>query len=218
MGPWIPIGLAALMFVGLNVVWFFRAPQLFHVPAMVWVRIGICAVPGAIMAGYSAFAMPHLIAAVQQYQTDPSCTPGSMSERAVPPGPCRVERVALTHAYRTSGGRSGIHYFVTVNFADGTARRVELAYAYDGARLFAGVIATPGTAARAQIFNGQVIMMTSDRGNATTPDLPQSRARRMEETGGIGVGLLMCAVLSLLVSWRVVAGDASAVSPSGGQA
>jgi hypothetical protein len=210
--------LAALMFFGLNVVWFFRAPQFFHVPALVWIRIGICAVPGAIMAAVSALAMPHLIAAVQQYQTDPSCTPGSMSERPLPTGPCRVERVALSHAYRTSGGRSGIHYFVTVTFADGTARRVELAYAYDGARLFAGVMETSGTAARAQIFNGKVIMITSDRGNATTPDLPQWRARGMEEVGGIGVGLLMCAVLSLLLSWRVVTGDASAVSPSGGPA
>ncbi len=213
--PWIPVVLAGLMFVGLNVVWFFRAPQFFHVPALVWIRIGVCAVPGAILAVNSALAMPHLVAAVQQYQTDPSCTPGSMSDRPVPAGPCLVERVALTHAYRTSRGRSGVHYYVTLAFADGTTRRVELAYDYDGARLFAGVVATPGTAARAQIFNGKVIMMTSDRGNATTIDLPQSRARAMEEAGGIGVGLLMCAVLSLLISWRVVTGDTSPVSSPG---
>ncbi len=203
---WFPFATAAVFVVTVNIAWYLRMPQLFHQPRYVWLRIGIFALPGAALAVSSAVTLPQLVAASERYQTDPSCLPGSMSDRPVPAGPCSVVHVALRNAVVHSGGRSGTHYYITAVFPDGTTRDVELAYVHDGANLFHGVQAIPDTAARAQIFEGRIIMLTSDRGNATTRSLPQSRARNDQLVGGLGVGLLIGGFLNLLVSWRVIFG------------
>ena len=84
----------------------------------------------------------------------------------------------------------------------GSRSNVQLGYAENWRAIWQKAAAFPGTAARAQLFEGHVVAVTTEDGLAQTTWYPPSRVNRYQTWALLGAGLLFAGLIELVFYWR----------------
>jgi hypothetical protein len=163
----------------------------------------ILIVLGIAMVSAGRQLAPDSNAAAEVFRTDPSCT-ADLTAR-VPPGACRtVAATVLLAEMRTSyeGGKTPIRTpMVHLRFADGSFHDAEL----DGSAGDVFVYSVrPGALARAQLFRGDLVRVTSGNDSAETVSAPSVDAETVNEMPWVGAAAIVIALLIFFLRVYVV--------------
>jgi hypothetical protein len=133
-------------------------------------------------------------AAAQVFRTDPSCT--APLTVAAPPGECTVVAatvlVARMRMSNSMGRTRGRTPYVYLHFADGSAHSDDLVGS-DGRDFVESV--RSGALARAQLFRGTLVRVTSGRSSAETISAPDYSATTDSQMPWVGAVLIAIAAL-----------------------
>jgi hypothetical protein len=136
---------------------------------------------------------PDSNAAAQVFRSDPSCV-ADLTAR-VPPGACKtVAATVLLAEVREdfAGGKTPVRTpLVHLQYADGSFHDAELDSGT--ADVFVYTVA-PGALARAQLFRGKLVRVTSGNSSAETvdaPDVDADNVNSMPWAGGVAIALAL---------------------------
>lgn len=145
---------------------------------------------------------PDSNAAAQVFRTDPSCT-ADLTAR-VPQGACKtVAATVLLAEMRTTyeGGKMPIRTpMVHLQYADGSFHDAELD---PGSDTFVYSV-RPGALARAQLFRGDLVRVTSGNDSAETISAPNVDAKDVNEMPWVGAAAIVIALLIFFLRVYVV--------------
>ena len=201
-GAWFAFLLPAILLPLLTFVWRAAHPGSWNSPGAARSRCLIFIAFGMALGLYNFALLPKLLDASTLYLSDPSCAAGTAPlEIARAGAACRSEAVAIVRA--TQGRRrSSSYYYLTLAMHDGSRSNVQLGYAENWRAIWQKAAAFPGTAARAQLFEGHVVAVTTEDGLAQTTWYPPSRVNRYQTWALLGAGLLFAGLIELVFYWR----------------
>jgi hypothetical protein len=145
---------------------------------------------------------PESNAAAQLFRSDPSCV-DDLTAR-VPAGACKTvaATVLLAEMHTSGSGKTPARTpFVHLRYADGTFHDAEL----DGGAGEVFVYSVPsGALARAQIFRGDLVRVTSGNSTAETVSAPDVNAETVGELPWVGAAAIVSALLIFVARIYVV--------------
>ncbi len=178
-----------------------RGPKKTFGCAFIAFPIGLVLFGLAMVSAGRQFA-PASNAAAVVFRSDPSCTPDLTAR--VPAGACTTvaATVLLAEMRLGVGGKTPARTpLVHLRFADGSFHDAEL----DGGAgdVFVYSVA-PGALARAQLFHGELVRVTSGNSSAETISAPDVDAQNVNEMPWVGAGAIGAALLIVFLRLYVV--------------
>jgi hypothetical protein len=182
--------------------WRMRHPGSYQTPAWTRARCLIAIVGGAGVGLFCFAHLPALMDASTLYLTDPSCTTGVAARFSRGEPACHTENATIVRAVESYSRGRNVSYILDLALDDGSRPKVAIIQTVAGMNVWRQASTTPGLAARANMFQGHVLALTTNAGTAKTAWNPQLRISEYQFWALFGAGLMVSGLIELLFSWQ----------------
>ena len=182
--------------------WRMRHPNSYQTPALARARCLMTILGGAAVGLYCFARLPALMDASTVYLTDPSCTTGVAVRLSHVEPACHTEGATIVRADESHSRGRSTSYLLDLALDDGSRPKVTIIQTVAGMNVWRLASTTPGLAARANVFQGHVLTLTTSAGTAKTAWNPQLRISQYQFWALFGAGLVVSGLIELLFSWQ----------------